>query len=33
MKHNRTLTIASLLSILFFTFHLPDDNDNSCFCP
>jgi len=25
MKHNRTLTIASLLSILFFTFHLADD--------
>ena len=25
MKHNVTLTIASLLSILFFTFHLADD--------
>ena len=25
MKHNRTLIIASLLSILFFTFHLTDD--------
>ena len=25
MKHNLTLTIASLLSILFFTFHLADD--------
>jgi hypothetical protein len=25
MKHNRMLTIASLLSILFFTFHLADD--------
>src|SRR5262245_37309685 len=25
MKHNLTLTIASLLSILFLTFHLTDD--------
>ena len=25
MKHNLTLTISSLLSILFFTFHLADD--------
>src|SRR4051812_20911370 len=25
MKHNLMLTIASLLSILFFTFHLADD--------
>jgi hypothetical protein len=25
MKHNLSLTIASLLSILFFTFHLADD--------
>ena len=25
MKHNVTLTITSLLSILFFTFHLADD--------
>ncbi|MGH9754935.1 MAG: hypothetical protein ACREA2_19325 [Blastocatellia bacterium] len=25
MKHNLTLTISSLLSILFFTFHLTDD--------
>ena len=25
MKHNVMLTIASLLSILFFTFHLADD--------
>jgi hypothetical protein len=25
MKHNVILTIASLLSILFFTFHLADD--------
>jgi len=25
MKHNMTLTITSLLSILFFTFHLSDD--------
>ena len=25
MKHNVTLTITSLLSILFFTFHLTDD--------
>src|SRR5438067_11060580 len=25
MKHTVTLTIASLLSILFFTFHLADD--------
>jgi hypothetical protein len=25
MKHNATLTITSLLSILFFTFHLSDD--------
>ncbi len=25
MKHGRLLTIASLLSILFFTFHLADD--------
>ncbi|HEX8354131.1 MAG TPA: hypothetical protein VF611_14585 [Pyrinomonadaceae bacterium] len=25
MKHNLLLTIASLLSILFFTFHLTDD--------
>jgi hypothetical protein len=25
MKHNLTLTITSLLSILFFTFHLADD--------
>ena len=25
MKHNVTLTIASLLSTLFFTFHLSDD--------
>jgi hypothetical protein len=25
MKHNVMLTIASLLSILFFTFHLTDD--------
>ena len=25
MKHNVTLTIASLLSILFMTFHLTDD--------
>src|SRR6266478_8257887 len=25
MKHNVTLTIASLLSILFFMFHLADD--------
>ena len=25
MKHNVTLTITSLLSILFFTFHLSDD--------
>ena len=25
MKHNVTLTVASLLSILFFTFHLADD--------
>ena len=25
MKHNSTLTIASLLSILFMTFHLADD--------
>jgi hypothetical protein len=25
MKHNLTLTITSLLSILFFTFHLTDD--------
>jgi len=25
MKHNVTLTIASLLSILFFTLHLTDD--------
>jgi hypothetical protein len=25
MKNNLTLTIASLLSILFFTFHLTDD--------
>jgi hypothetical protein len=25
MKHDRSLTIASLLSILFFTFHLADD--------
>jgi hypothetical protein len=25
MKHNATLTITSLLSILFFTFHLADD--------
>jgi len=25
MKHNVMLTIASLLSILFFTFHLSDD--------
>lgn len=25
MKHNVTLTIASLLSILFFTLHLADD--------
>ena len=25
MKHNLMLTIASLLSILFFTFHLTDD--------
>jgi hypothetical protein len=25
MKHNIMLTIASLLSILFFTFHLADD--------
>ena len=25
MKHNLTLTITSLLSILFFTFHLSDD--------
>src|SRR5215217_9257425 len=25
MKHNFMLTIASLLSILFFTFHLADD--------
>ena len=25
MKHNLTLTIASLLSILFVTFHLADD--------
>ncbi len=27
MKHNSMLTIASLLSILFFTFHLADDID------
>jgi hypothetical protein len=25
LKHNLTLTITSLLSILFFTFHLSDD--------
>jgi hypothetical protein len=25
MRHNVMLTIASLLSILFFTFHLTDD--------
>ncbi|HEX8144589.1 MAG TPA: hypothetical protein VF553_18620 [Pyrinomonadaceae bacterium] len=25
MKHNLVLTIASLLSVLFFTFHLTDD--------
>lgn len=25
MKHGRLLTIASLLTILFFTFHLADD--------
>ncbi len=25
MKHNLMLTIASLLSILFFTLHLTDD--------
>ncbi len=25
MKHSVMLTIASLLSILFFTFHLADD--------
>jgi hypothetical protein len=25
MKHNAMLTIASLLSILFITFHLTDD--------
>jgi hypothetical protein len=25
MKHNLTLTLSSLLSILFFTFHLADD--------
>ena len=25
MKHNLRLTVASLLSILFFTFHLTDD--------
>jgi hypothetical protein len=25
MKHNLTLTLSSLLSILFFTFHLTDD--------
>ena len=25
MKHNTTLTIASMLSILFLTFHLTDD--------
>lgn|SRR5574341_227570 len=25
MKHNLTLTISSLLSLLFFTFHLTDD--------
>jgi hypothetical protein len=25
MKHNVTLTVASLLSVIFFTFHLADD--------